>query len=143
MTVMVNRLTGVYHADGGLLGELTYVVGKALGRTHCGLCDVTHSGLRRRAAWDHLVRDLGVPMDLVHLNERSDQVRLVSEGRTPCVLAHHDDGTGATAVTEVLTAAELDDLGGDLTAFGKVLACRLPGFGLTLPPAGPAGPDPG
>ena len=42
------ELVGVYAADGGLVGEVAYVVGHLLGRTECALCDVTHETLRRK-----------------------------------------------------------------------------------------------
>jgi len=33
----VIELIGVYHADGGPIGEAKYVIGKFLGRAHCSL----------------------------------------------------------------------------------------------------------
>ena len=48
----VSELIGVYNADGGLVGEATYLVGHLLGRTQCALCDVTHSPVRRKPAWE-------------------------------------------------------------------------------------------
>ncbi len=140
MSRVVSRLIGVYQADGGLLGELRYLVGRATGRTHCALCEITHAGVRRKAAWQHAVRELGVPVDLLHLNERPEPVRAASAGRTPCVLAQHggvDDGPagGGAELTEVLSTAELDRLGGDVTAFVRALAAGLAARGLRLPPA--------
>lgn len=51
----VRRLVGVYHANGGLRGEVAYVVGKFLGTAHFALCDITHSPVRRKPAWDAMV----------------------------------------------------------------------------------------
>ena len=39
-----------YHADGGPIGEVRYIIGKLLGTAHCALCDITHSPFRRKAA---------------------------------------------------------------------------------------------
>jgi len=64
------RLVGVYRAEGSLRGEIAYVVGKLLGTAHCALCDITHSPVRRKAAWDRMAAGLGVPFELVHLDER-------------------------------------------------------------------------
>jgi hypothetical protein len=116
MDTMIRRLTGVYHADGGLLGELTYIVGKLRGTAHCGLCDITHRGVRVKPAWAGLVADLGVPFDLVHLNERDEQIRTVSEGHTPCVLAHTGSG-----LIRLLGPAELGAAGGDVERFATAL----------------------
>ena len=43
----IESIWGVYHADGGLLGELRYVMGVAFRGEHCSLCDITHS-----VAWE-------------------------------------------------------------------------------------------
>lgn len=51
MTVIL-RLTGAYHADGGLIGDMGYVARKLVGRGHCELCDVTHGGIRAKPEWD-------------------------------------------------------------------------------------------
>ena len=69
------RLVGVYDADGGLLGEAAYVWGKIRGTRHCSLCDITHGRVRRKPEWDQMVADLGIPLDLVHLNELPTDVR--------------------------------------------------------------------
>ena len=65
----VSELVGVYDADGGLLGEAAYVWGKVRGTRHCGLCDITHSAVRRKAEWDRMAASLPVPVRLLHLNE--------------------------------------------------------------------------
>lgn len=125
----VSRLTGVYHADGGWRGELAYVVGRARGTAHCALCDVTHSPVRRKRAFDELVGRLGVAFDLVHLNERSPALRALTEGGTPCVVAHPVDA----AALVVLGPVELDALGGDVAAFEAALRSALAARGLALP----------
>lgn len=92
MTQIVS-LTGVYHADGTVLGELRYWFGARLGRAHCALCDITHGSVREKDSWRQERATLPVPFTTVHLNDRPAAVRAVSEGRTPCVVAHLDDGT--------------------------------------------------
>lgn len=89
---IVRMLTGVYHADGGLRGELAYVVGRALGRAHCALCDITHGTVSEKASWSTCRAALPVPFEVVHRNERSAEVHAATEGWTPCVVAHTDGG---------------------------------------------------
>lgn len=122
------RLTGVYHADGGVRGELRYVFGKVLGTAHCALCDITHGRVRRKREWDAFVAGLPVPFDAVHLNERSAEVRAATEGLTPCVVAHTADG-----VEVVLAADDLDRAGGEVVAFRDELTAYLARRGLALP----------
>ena len=38
----VDTVWGVYHADGGIMGELRYVIGAVFQGNHCSLCDITH-----------------------------------------------------------------------------------------------------
>ena len=54
----ISELVGVYDADGGLRGEAAYLWGRLRGTTHCGLCDITHSSVRRKASWDRMVASL-------------------------------------------------------------------------------------
>ena len=118
---MITRLTGVYHADGSVLGELRYVVGSRLGRTHCALCDITHGRVREKREWRAARDGLAVPFTAVHLDERSTEERDASEGRTPCVLAHHDDGS----VSVLIDPPELEACGGDPAALATAISGAL------------------
>jgi len=127
----VTRLVGVYRAEGSLRGELTYLVGHLLGRAHCSLCDITHSPLRRKAAWDRMAAALGVPFELVHLDERDAATAAVVTGwdDSPSVLAEIDG-----RLVEVLGPEELDALGGDVDAFEAALRAAVVRAGAWLPP---------
>lgn len=115
----VRELIGVYHADGGLRGELAYLAGKLRGTAHCALCDITHSPVRRKREWDALVGRLGVPFRLYHLNERPDDV-LAFAGRTPVVLARTPAG-----LHELLDADALEACHASVGDFGRALAGAL------------------
>ncbi len=128
----IRRLTGVYHADGGLRGEAAYVIGKLRGTAHCALCDITHGPVRRKPEWTRLLAGLAAPFTVVHLNERDDEVARASDGRTPCVLAHTDDG-----LVVLLGPDELDRAGGDVVRFGAALEHAVRASGLAWPQPGP------
>ncbi len=121
------RLVGVYHADGGLRGELAYLRGALLGGVHCSLCEVTHRGLRRRRTWDVMCAGLGVPFDLLHLNERSAALLAATGDRTPIVVAELRTGT----YVDVLDGVALDAVAGDVPAFANALSAALMRQGLT------------
>ena len=109
---------GVYHADGGLVGEAKYVLGHLLGRTHCSLCDITHSPVRRKKQWDTFVDSLGVPFRLYHLNEMpADVAAMVATTGSPVVLART-----ATDLVLMLGERQLDRLEGSVAAFAGELA---------------------
>lgn len=117
----ISELVGVYDADGGLLGEAAYVWGKLRGTKHCGLCDITHSTVRRKGEWDRMAASLPVPVRLVHLNELDDGLRAaVAAAGAPVVLAR--DGSGWR---ELVGAAELDEMAGSVSALEVVLRSRL------------------
>lgn len=119
----VTELVGVYDADGGLLGEAAYVWGKVRGTRHCGLCDITHSTVRRKSEWDRMAASLPVPVRLLHLNELDDALAAaVAATRAPVVLARGDDGW-----RELLGAAELDEMAGSVAAFEAAVRARLGG----------------
>ena len=88
----------VYDADGGLLGELAYVLGTLRGK-HCGLCDITHGRLREKPEFDTLRCSLGMPVDVWHRNEQTPEVAAFTAGIEPVVVGRLDDamtGAGAT-----------------------------------------------
>jgi len=116
----VLALTGVYHADGSLIGELRYWVGARLGRAHCSLCDITHGSVREKQAWRDRRDALGVPFGAVHLDERTPAQRAASAGRTPCVLAETRDG-----VEVLLGPAELEACAGDPQALALAIRGAL------------------
>ena len=117
----VSELVGVYDADGGLLGEMAYVWGKVRGTRHCGLCDITHSTVRRKGEWDRMVARLPVQVRLLHLNELDDGLRAaVAATRAPVVLARE-----AGAWRELIGAAELDEMAGSVEAFEAAVRRRL------------------
>ncbi len=116
----ISRLIGVYRADGGLVGELRYLVGHYLRGQSCSLCDITHSPLRRKAAWDARVRALGIPFELVHLNEMEPSLAAFVGDRAACVVADTSNGW-----VLVLGNDELAATGGDVDAFMDALGSAL------------------
>ncbi len=119
----VVRYVGIYDADGGLAGELRYVVGHLLGTAECALCDITHSPVRRRPAWDRMVAALGVPFELRHRNELDAALTAALRGvALPTVVAELADGR----ITEVVDRTALAGCGGSIERFAEVLAARAP-----------------
>ncbi|MCA1780859.1 MAG: hypothetical protein ABR500_11430 [Dermatophilaceae bacterium] len=121
---MIERLVGVYDADGGIVGEVRYVVGHLLGRTECALCDITHSPVRRKRDWVRLVDELPVPVVAVHRNELPRELAdVVVPDRLPAVYAVRGDG----CAVEFVTRDELAGLDGSVERFGDLVRSRLRG----------------
>ena len=121
--VDATEVVGVYDADGGLVGEAAYVWGRLRGTAHCSLCDITHSPLRRKPAWDRLVAGLPVPVRLLHRNELDADLAAAVAGTGLPVLLVRDDG----AWRQLVGVDELDALDGSVEALGELLRDRLVG----------------
>jgi hypothetical protein len=119
------KLVGVYNADGGLAGELKYFFGHLIGVAKCELCDITHSPIRRKAAFDQLAAALkaeyGLDFELKHLNERTEAEFNASKGKEPCVLAQYEDGN----LGMLLDRVDLRAVDGDVTKFERLVRSRL------------------
>lgn len=114
----IMRYLGVYDADGGLAGELRYVVGHLLGTAECALCDITHSPVRRKRTWDAMVAELDAPFDLRHRNELTDEeTRALATMGLPVVAAELGDGSWV----RLLDRDALDACGGDVGSFARIL----------------------
>ena len=108
---VVNRLIGVYAADGTALGEISYWINARLGRAHCSLCDITHGLLRERSGWKEGRAGLAVPFETFHRNDQPEAVLAAAGDRTPVVLAETDAG-----MVLLLRADEIAACGGSPVA---------------------------
>ena len=71
------------------------MIGKLMGTAHCALCDITHSPIRRKPAWDRMVAAIGVPFELLHLNEMPPAIAAATALHgSPVVIARLPDGSG-------------------------------------------------
>jgi hypothetical protein len=118
-------LIGVYKADGGLLGEISYFFGHLVGVRSCSLCDITHSPVKKKNAFKVFEKRLsekhGIGIKLVHLNERTEAELAASKGREPCVLLQYEDGS----ISMFLDYVELKAAGGSVQSFEKLVESRL------------------
>ncbi len=114
------ELVGIYHAEGSLLGELRYLIGKLRGTAHCALCDISHGALTEKAEFKDLRSRLEVPLRMIHLDERDPDLVAASEGRTPCVLGRTEDGWEL-----LLDATDLERCGKSVTDFETQLRAAL------------------
>lgn len=129
MTISSRKLIGVYKADGGFVGELSYFLGHLIGTRECSLCDITHSPVKKKnefkAFEKRLLADFEISVRLVHMNERTDEELKASRGREPCVLLQHEDGS----LSMFLDFVELKAVNGSVKSFEKLVRSRLDLFG--------------
>jgi hypothetical protein len=120
-----HTLIGVYKADGGIVGEVSYFLGHLVGLRECNLCDITHTPVRKKNAFKayeaKLWKERGIKMKLVHMNERTQAELAASKGREPCVLLQYEDGS----ISMFLDYVELKAAGGSVDSFEKLVESRL------------------
>jgi hypothetical protein len=118
-------LIGIYKADGGVIGELSYFFGHLIGVKSCSLCDISHSPVKKKSAFkkleQELLRDHGIAIRMIHLNERNDREVKASAGREPCVLLEYPD----QSISMFLDAVDLKALSGSVASLRKLILSRL------------------
>jgi len=123
----LEKITGIYHADGSLVGEMRYLVGKIRGTTHCALCEVTHGLVRKKRNFSALEERLPVPVELVHLDERDAELAAFTKDRTPAVVGHTSEG-----LVMLLGPGQLE-LDGKVERFAAALERSVESAGLRWP----------
>jgi hypothetical protein len=118
-------LIGIYKADGGVIGELSYFFGHLIGIRSCSLCDISHSPVKKKSAFkkleQELLRDHGIAIKMIHLNERNDRELKASAGREPCMLLEYPD----QSISMFLDAVDLKALSGSVASLRKLILSRL------------------
>ena len=116
----VERAYGIYHADGGILGELSYVWGKIRGTAHCALCDITHKGVSMKKEWREMSDNLDFDIELLHLNEQFPELEKFTLGKTPCVVVSHGEN-----LEIVVDADDLEECKKSVNSFRETLESAL------------------
>jgi hypothetical protein len=125
MTNIRGTLIGIYNADGGIVGELTYVFGHLIGVRSCSLCDISHSPIMKKSSFKalerHLLEEQGVLVRMIHLNERNEREEKASKGHEPCMLLEYPD----ESISMFLDSSDLKALSGSVSSLKKLIASRL------------------
>ena len=118
-------LIGIYKADGGIVGELSYFFGHLVGVRSCSLCDISHSPIMKKPSFkaleQHLRAKHGLAVRMIHLNERNEREQKASEGREPFILLEYPD----QSISMFLDASDLTALSGSVSSLKKLIESRL------------------
>jgi hypothetical protein len=125
MTETRGTLIGIYKADGGIVGELSYFFGHLVGVRSCSLCDISHSPIMKKTSFKalekHLLAEHGIKVRMIHLNERNERELKASEGREPCILLEYPD----QSISMFLDSSDLTTLSGSVSSLKKLIESRL------------------
>lgn len=116
----IESVWGVYHADGGIVGELRYVAGVLFRGNHCSLCDITHSLAWEKEEMKSKRESFSIPFNLVHLNEQPSELRDYTKGITPIVVGKTEAGFITLA-----TDKELQKCQGSVDGLFSLISSRL------------------
>jgi hypothetical protein len=118
-------LIGVYKADGGIVGELTYFFGHLVGIRSCSLCDISHSPIMKKSSFkaleQHLLAEHEIQVRMIHLNERNEREQKASQGREPCMLLEYPD----QSLSMFIDSTDLKALSGSVSSLKKLISSRL------------------
>ncbi|HEV3456349.1 MAG TPA: hypothetical protein VHG32_07300 [Thermoanaerobaculia bacterium] len=124
----VDRLIFVYNADAGLLSALLDSARKVLQIKGCTLCAITHGLAGERSDWSECKAELGVPVDYLHRDEVTPELRQLIGDQLPCVVGQAKD-----ELITLLTPAVLDRCKGSVADFKGRLQYHASLHGLVLP----------
>jgi hypothetical protein len=122
----VERLYVVYNADSDWWSLLVDVARKLAGRDECPLCTLTHGATGERASWRACKEALGVPVEPVHRDELTAELRALA-APLPYVAAR-----AGGSVTMLLDRDDVVALGGRTEALEARLRERAEELGLTF-----------
>lgn len=114
------EIYGIYNADGGIIGELKYVLGKIIGIAHCSLCDITHSYISKKKTWKAFEERGDFKINLLHINEQESGLREFTHDITPCVVAKEGN-----EVRILLTSEQLEKCNKSVGRFEEALTESL------------------
>lgn len=91
------KLYAIYDADGTLLGELSYLKDKCLGKAECALCDLSHGwNPLGKASWRQR-QGLAASLEWVHRDEAPSHVLSAVSDHLPCIAIDRAGARSAAA----------------------------------------------
>ena len=117
-------VAGIFNADGGLAGELSYLAGKITGSKECHLCSLTHGAFSEKTIWEKFHKNVKADLHLFHINEQEKfdkELPVFTKGKTACMVAKRDDGK----FEMLFTNEELANYKGDTEKFVPDLEKKL------------------
>ena len=114
------QVFALFNAEGSLLGELQYALGKCLGRESCALCDISHGwNPLGKSAWRSRA-ETEPNIIWLHRDEAPESLLNAVVGELPCVVADHGHRVEMLLDSDALKACE-----GDFATFTELLEEKL------------------
>jgi hypothetical protein len=123
----IDRLLFVFNADTGSFNALLDSARKLLRLNGCTLCSITHGLAGEKSEWRECKEEIGVPVDYVHRDEISAELRGVVGDQLPCIVAQTGTDLILLLAPDVLERCQgsVADLKGRLSYFASVNRLEL------------------
>jgi hypothetical protein len=123
----IDRLLFVFNADTGSFNALLDSARKLLRLNGCTLCSITHGLAGEKSEWRECREEIGVPVDYVHRDEISGELRGVVGDQLPCIVAQTGTDLILLLAPDVLERCQgsVADLKGRLSYFASVNRLEL------------------
>jgi len=124
----IDRLLFVFNADTGSFNAFLDSAKKLLRLNGCTLCSITHGLAGEKSEWRECKEEIGVPVDYVHRDEISGELRSVVGDQLPCIVAQTGSDLILLLTPDVLDRCQgsVADLKGRLSYFASVNRLELP-----------------
>jgi hypothetical protein len=124
----IDRLLFVFNADNGSFNAFLDSARKLLRIKGCTLCTITHGLAGEKSEWRECKEEIGVPVDYVHRDEVSGELRRVVGDQLPCVVAQTGSDLVLLLAPDVLDRCQgsVADLKGRLSYFAAINSLELP-----------------
>jgi hypothetical protein len=124
----IDRLLFVFNADTGSFNAFLDSARKLLRIKGCTLCTITHGLAGERSEWRECKEEIGVPVDYVHRDEVSAELRAVVGDQLPCIVAQTGNDLVLLLAPDVLDRCQgsVADLKGRLSYFAAINRLEMP-----------------
>ena len=114
------RIYCIYDAKGSIIGEISYLWKKLIFNFECSLCNISHNTFTEKQIWKKEMSKAKYKLEMLHLDEQSEDLQAFTEGVTPCVV-----GKDASGYKIILNDSQLKKINGDVNLFFKELNNKL------------------
>ena len=123
-----NWVRFVFSADSGSFNAFLDSARKLLRIKGCTLCSITHGLAGEKSEWRECKEEIGLPVDYVHRDEISRELKAVVGEQLPCIVAQAGNDLVLLLTPDVLERCQgsVADLKGRLHYFASVNGLEMP-----------------
>jgi len=124
----IERLLFVFSADSGSFNAFLDSARKLLRIKGCTLCSITHGLAGEKSEWRDCKEEIGLPVDYIHRDEISGELKSVVGDQLPCIVAQASNDLVLLLTPDVLERCQgsVADLKGRLHYFASVNGLEMP-----------------